>query len=158
MHEKVAIKQPISGHKTAEDLRLLLSELKVMIAIGAHVNIVRLIGAVTKRIPQGELYIVMELCERSLLSKLKEMSWSMKTTSSDDILNLGNRETVNGYLPTISSHGSALKMVTDLMLSAYQIANGMIFISSKSVSVLDCYQTKIQRFWISVIKANAKTD
>jgi serine/threonine protein kinase len=140
--EDVAIKQPKSSHNTAEDLRQLLSELKVMIAIGAHVNIVRLIGAVTKRIPQGELYIVMELCERfSLLGVLKQMSCSMETYGEKDFSPESSQNydclgTKNGYQPFVSSNGSVQEMVTDLMFFAYQIANGMIFISSKNVSVV----------------------
>jgi len=41
----------------------LISELKIMIHLGSHDNIVNVIGACTKRLPDQELYVLVEYCE-----------------------------------------------------------------------------------------------
>jgi serine/threonine protein kinase len=46
-----------------EHQKALLSELKIMIYIGNHINVLRLIGAVTKRMVSGQLYVATEFCE-----------------------------------------------------------------------------------------------
>lgn len=47
--------------------RALLDELKIMIYLGQHPNILGLVGAVTKHIGRGELYVCMEFCEHGCL-------------------------------------------------------------------------------------------
>lgn len=39
--------------------KALLDELKILIHLGHHVNIVNLMGAVTKNIPRGNIYCVL---------------------------------------------------------------------------------------------------
>ncbi|KAK9680761.1 Protein tyrosine and serine/threonine kinase [Popillia japonica] len=50
--------------KTADDsyLRALVSELKIMVHLGKHLNVVNLIGACTKHIAKRELYVIVEFC------------------------------------------------------------------------------------------------
>ncbi|GJQ81452.1 Pvr [Trypoxylus dichotomus] len=50
--------------KNADDtyLRALVSELKIMVHLGKHLNVVNLIGACTKHIGKRELYVVVEFC------------------------------------------------------------------------------------------------
>nr|XP_022322562.1 vascular endothelial growth factor receptor 1-like isoform X2 [Crassostrea virginica] len=59
-----------------EQMMALLSELKILIHVGQHLNIVNLLGAVTKDIRYGELYVIVEYCHfgnlRSYLLKHKE--------------------------------------------------------------------------------------
>ncbi|GFS73627.1 vascular endothelial growth factor receptor 3 [Nephila pilipes] len=43
--------------------KALIAELKILIHLGHHVNIVNLMGAVTKNIPQGELLVMVEYCK-----------------------------------------------------------------------------------------------
>ena len=41
----------------------LISELKILIYLGSHVNVVNLLGACTERIPRnGELFVIVEYC------------------------------------------------------------------------------------------------
>ncbi|KAL8622266.1 hypothetical protein ACOMHN_043789 [Nucella lapillus] len=58
-----------------EQMMALLSELKILIHLGQHLNIVNLLGAVTKDIRFGELNVVVEYCHfgnlRSYLLKYK---------------------------------------------------------------------------------------
>ncbi|KAK3099579.1 hypothetical protein FSP39_006473 [Pinctada imbricata] len=59
-----------------DQMMALLSELKILIHIGQHLNIVNLLGAVTKDIRYGELYVIVEYCHfgnlRSFILKHKE--------------------------------------------------------------------------------------
>ncbi|KFM78275.1 Vascular endothelial growth factor receptor 1, partial [Stegodyphus mimosarum] len=43
-------------------LKALMAELKILIQLGHHVNIVNLMGAVTKNIAEGEVYVIVEYC------------------------------------------------------------------------------------------------
>lgn len=44
-------------------VRSLIAELKIMARIGQHRNVLRLLGAVTSRIRQRQLYVISEFCE-----------------------------------------------------------------------------------------------
>ncbi|XP_056009649.1 vascular endothelial growth factor receptor 1-like isoform X2 [Ostrea edulis] len=59
-----------------DQMMALLSELKILIHVGQHLNIVNLLGAVTKDIRYGEMYVIVEYCHfgnlRSYLLKHKE--------------------------------------------------------------------------------------
>ena len=39
-----------------------MAELKILIHLGRHLNIVNLLGAVTKNLPKGELMVIVEFC------------------------------------------------------------------------------------------------
>ena len=43
--------------------KALLAELKILIHVGRHINIVNLLGAVTKDLIRGELMVIVEYCE-----------------------------------------------------------------------------------------------
>ena len=51
-----------NGISSAEYLRSLLGELKVMSYLGSHPNLVELVGAITKNIKRGEIYLIFEYC------------------------------------------------------------------------------------------------
>ncbi|RUS88306.1 hypothetical protein EGW08_003944, partial [Elysia chlorotica] len=59
-----------------DQMMALLSELKILIHVGQHLNILNLLGAVTKDIRFGELYVIVEYCHfgnlRSYLIKNKD--------------------------------------------------------------------------------------
>lgn len=46
-----------------EDIKALISELKIMIHMGKHVNVVNLLGAVTRDIRQRSLFVIIEYCD-----------------------------------------------------------------------------------------------
>ncbi|WAQ97904.1 VGFR1-like protein [Mya arenaria] len=70
-----------------DQIMTLLSELKILIHIGQHVNILNLLGAVTKNIARGELYVIVEYCHfgnlRNYVLKHKD---EFKDTMDDDYL------------------------------------------------------------------------
>ncbi|RWS19829.1 vascular endothelial growth factor receptor-like protein, partial [Leptotrombidium deliense] len=45
-----------------EQMKALVAELKIMIHLGKHLNIVNLLGAVTKNLDKGELMVIVEFC------------------------------------------------------------------------------------------------
>ncbi|GBN99088.1 Vascular endothelial growth factor receptor 3, partial [Araneus ventricosus] len=57
----VAVKM-LKEASDAEQRKALIAELKILIHIGRHVNIVNLLGAVTKNLSKGELYVIVEYC------------------------------------------------------------------------------------------------
>uniref|UniRef100_A0A0P5KX94 receptor protein-tyrosine kinase n=1 Tax=Daphnia magna TaxID=35525 RepID=A0A0P5KX94_9CRUS len=57
----VAVKM-VRSQTNATALEALISELKIMIYLGAHLNVVNLLGACTKSIVKGELLVIVEYC------------------------------------------------------------------------------------------------
>ncbi|XP_046637871.1 vascular endothelial growth factor receptor 1-like isoform X2 [Daphnia pulicaria] len=57
----VAVKMIKSATNVAA-LEALVSELKILIYLGSHLNVVNLLGACTKQISRGELFIIVEYC------------------------------------------------------------------------------------------------
>ncbi|RXG71191.1 Vascular endothelial growth factor receptor 3 [Armadillidium vulgare] len=66
---RVAVKMCKFGHDKAH-IRALIMELKIMIHLGKHLNIVNLLGAHTSKIDKGELWILVEYCKYGNLLKL----------------------------------------------------------------------------------------
>ncbi|XP_043209365.1 vascular endothelial growth factor receptor 1-like isoform X2 [Amphibalanus amphitrite] len=62
----VAVKMPKSG-SDPDQIRSLMSELKIMIQLGKHLNVVNLLGAVTKHAAQGEFMVMVEYCRHGNL-------------------------------------------------------------------------------------------
>lgn len=99
---------------TDAELKDLASELKILIHIGEHQNIVNLLGACTQA---GNLYVILEYCPYGDLSSflrekrdLFEPSWTTKEDNSN-------------YVCTYF----------DLANYTYEIARGMDFLASKKV-------------------------
>lgn len=59
---KVAVKM-VKKTADSEVIMALVSELKIMIHMGQHLNVVNLLGAVTKKIAKREIMIIVEYCE-----------------------------------------------------------------------------------------------
>lgn len=59
----------LKNHSTINQLKSLLSELKVLNYIGCHVNVVNLLAACTANLIKGELYVVVEYCSYGNLQR-----------------------------------------------------------------------------------------
>jgi len=101
---------------TIAEYKDLASELKILIHVGEHKNIVNLLGACTKG---DRLLIIMEFAPHGNLSKflrgkrdIYEPTWGTSTNNPDVELTISN-----------------------LVVYAYQIARGMEFLASKKVRV-----------------------
>ena len=57
----VAVKM-VRSHGNMIGLKALMSELKIMIHLGSHLNVVNLLGACTKHVTKGELLVIVEYC------------------------------------------------------------------------------------------------
>ena len=103
-----------SGGATKEEVRDLASELKILIHVGEHKNIVNLLGACIKR---NSIFIILEYAPHGNLLKflrgkrdVYEAAWS--TTASDPEIRLN---------------------ISNLVGYAYQISRGMEYLASKKV-------------------------
>ncbi|CAG7834287.1 unnamed protein product [Allacma fusca] len=68
-----------------EYFKALLMELKIMIHIGAHVNVLKFLGAVTEKIQRREVYIIVEFCPfGDLQSYLQKNSGRFVNQIEDD--------------------------------------------------------------------------
>lgn len=55
---------PMSSERAdANQRKALMAELKILIHLGRHLNIVNLLGAMTKNLAKGELFVIVEYCE-----------------------------------------------------------------------------------------------
>ncbi|XP_046637844.1 vascular endothelial growth factor receptor 1-like isoform X2 [Daphnia pulicaria] len=59
--QTVAVKM-VRSQTNAAALEALVSELKILIHLGAHLNVVNLLGACTKTLIRGELFVIVEYC------------------------------------------------------------------------------------------------
>ncbi|CAJ0580176.1 unnamed protein product, partial [Mesorhabditis spiculigera] len=146
----VAVKMALNLEDTKQQ-KMLTEELKIMGAIRPHRNILRLLGAVTKDMRTGRLYIVTEFCERgSLLHYVqglgKESRISIEsprypspTTVFESIFNSSSTESGPPVPKIIADAASAemeslltvqdLDVISELLDFAIQIAQGMAFLS-----------------------------
>ncbi|VDM29007.1 unnamed protein product, partial [Toxocara canis] len=149
---EVAVKGPRDAAKY-EHMKALVDELRILIAIGTHPNVLGLVGAVTKNMRKGgDLYIILELCTADLKSFLiksrgnfmNELSEN-EQKSSDDYL-MPTKETLkvqgkldkdkekakqtSGYV-SLSRSQNATVTTSDLISFTYQVANGMEFLAKK---------------------------
>lgn len=66
METAVAVKM-VKDITNNDQVQALLSELKILIHIGTHLNIVNLIGAVTTHVNKGIFYVLVEYCSKGCL-------------------------------------------------------------------------------------------
>uniref|UniRef100_A0A3Q3WI13 receptor protein-tyrosine kinase n=1 Tax=Mola mola TaxID=94237 RepID=A0A3Q3WI13_MOLML len=102
----VAVKMLKEG-ATSSEYRALMSELKILIHIGHHLNVVNLLGACTK--PGGPLMVIVEYCKHGNLSSY-----------------LKSKRGEYRY-----SGPNSLMMSMDLISYSFQVAKGMEFLSSR---------------------------
>uniref|UniRef100_A0A8D3EA35 receptor protein-tyrosine kinase n=1 Tax=Scophthalmus maximus TaxID=52904 RepID=A0A8D3EA35_SCOMX len=156
----VAVKMLKEGATTSE-YHALMSELKILIHIGHHLNVVNLLGACTK--PGGPMMVIVEYCKHGNLSsylKSKRGEYSpykvsqrpaaartlgkvLRATLHDTLLLVCTHFTPCAHLP---SHSWFVKMrrvttdessdddhltMADLISYSFQVAKGMEFLSSR---------------------------
>uniref|UniRef100_A0AAQ5YHH2 Vascular endothelial growth factor receptor 3 n=1 Tax=Amphiprion ocellaris TaxID=80972 RepID=A0AAQ5YHH2_AMPOC len=106
--DTVAVKMLKDG-ATASEHKALMSELKILIHIGNHLNVVNLLGACTK--PNGPLMVVVEYCKYGNLSNFLR----------------AKREF---FLPYRDLWKTPLT-IEDLICYSFQVARGMEFLASR---------------------------
>lgn len=98
----------------------LASELKILIHLGEHKNIVNLLGACTTR---GNLFVILECCPHgNLLNFLRE-----------------KREVFRPYWLKIDNNIDKEFTYVDLISIGYQVSQGMDFLQSKKVNIFNLF-------------------
>ena len=103
-----------SGGATAEEVRDLASELKILIYIGEHKNIVNLLGACIKR---DRILVILEYAPHGSLQKFLR----------------GKRDVYEATWTTTASDPEIRLNISNLVGYAYQISRGMEYLASKKV-------------------------
>jgi serine/threonine protein kinase len=117
----------------------LTSELKIMIHLGKHLNIVNLLGAVTKNINKQELLVIVEFC---CFGNLQEYLQKHRKSFENQIVDgevVIKPTYANVKKATSSSYVLAPETLqvpiktADLISWSFQVANGMNYLSSRKI-------------------------
>uniref|UniRef100_A0A8C9SKK6 receptor protein-tyrosine kinase n=1 Tax=Scleropages formosus TaxID=113540 RepID=A0A8C9SKK6_SCLFO len=123
----VAVKMLKEG-ATSSEYRALMSELKILIHIGHHLNVVNLLGACTK--PGGPLMVIVEYCKYGNLSsylKSRRAEYRpFKVPCAGTALLMAS-----SYLSGSDDLEKSHLTMEDLISYSFQVAKGMEFLSSR---------------------------
>ncbi|KAG5850693.1 hypothetical protein ANANG_G00085160 [Anguilla anguilla] len=165
----VAVKMLKDG-ATPSEHKALMTELKILIHIGHHLNVVNLLGACTK--PGGPLMVIVEYCHYGNLStylKTKRNVFLHKqnhvgesgekkrlasVSSSQSSISSGfndERENTEEEKGSLSESGTCLHL-EDLISYSFQVARGMEFLSSRKCIHRDLAARNILLSENSVVK------
>lgn len=122
-------------------MKALISELKIMIHIGQHLNIVSLLGAVTKNVAKRELFVIIEFCSLgSLEHYLRKHRQSFDNLIQNDEINLAGRSVTKPirHYVNLENVGETSNVsnsfdTSNLLSWALQVARGMDYLTSKKV-------------------------
>ncbi|KFB51903.1 hypothetical protein ZHAS_00020064 [Anopheles sinensis] len=130
----VAVKQ-MKNCKRASLIQGMISEIKMMILVGQHLNIVNFLGAVTENIRNNELMIIFEYCRYGSVLSFMQTKRSTFVNCIDDLPMAWITSTMDPE-PSEGDPDDESKIslrTTDLICWATQIAFGMEYLSSKNV-------------------------
>uniref|UniRef100_A0A8D0CNB7 Vascular endothelial growth factor receptor 3 n=1 Tax=Scleropages formosus TaxID=113540 RepID=A0A8D0CNB7_SCLFO len=132
----VAVKMLKEG-ATASEHKALMSELKILIHIGNHLNVVNLLGACTK--PNGPLMVIVEYCKYGNLSNYlrtkREFFLPYRVSIAGFLSSFGFCGNISS--PSLSFYYSRTDLwktpltVEDLICYSFQVARGMEFLASR---------------------------
>ncbi|XP_023694602.1 vascular endothelial growth factor receptor 3 isoform X3 [Paramormyrops kingsleyae] len=153
--ETVAVKMLKEG-ATASEHKALMSELKILIHIGNHLNVVNLLGACTK--PNGPLMVIVEYCKYGNLSnylrakrefflpyrdrspktrnQVRRMMEAVQVDQRGDLPPRGSSQAKHNQNPQpspdkVDDLWKAPLTVEDLICYSFQVARGMEFLASR---------------------------
>ncbi|XP_051514996.1 vascular endothelial growth factor receptor 3 isoform X3 [Myxocyprinus asiaticus] len=145
----VAVKMLKEG-ATASEHKALMSELKILIHIGNHLNVVNLLGACTK--PSGPLMVIVEYCKYGNLSNFlrtkrefflpyrdrspKTQSQVRRMIEAGQMGQLGHQPSTSSDInPPMQFRADDLwktpLTIEDLICYSFQVARGMEFLASR---------------------------
>ncbi|OQV13667.1 Vascular endothelial growth factor receptor 1 [Hypsibius exemplaris] len=124
--------------------KALLGEIKIMAHIGQNLNVVNLLGAVTKDMNKGELYMLTEYCRHGSLRDYLQSHQGNRFFNQVDVITGNLLPLSEEQLELLNKMQQDLtkteknwdgKIVTtrDLICYAFQISNGMEYLVSKNV-------------------------
>ncbi|OXA57693.1 vascular endothelial growth factor receptor kdr-like [Folsomia candida] len=126
--ETVAVK---TVDKDADDVyfRALLSELKILVYIGRHENIVNLIGACTSELKERKLYVLVEFCALGSMLNYIRANKGLFVNEISQSRNEWERS-CSSYITTSELYSFS---TTDLIKWSMETAAGMEFLAGKKV-------------------------
>jgi serine/threonine protein kinase len=134
--ETVVAVKTVNEHAGNEMLKALRSELKVMSSLGQHLNVVNLLGAVTKN--TDKILVICEFCEhgnlQQFLHKHRSNFTNLIINDKFDFSTFGNRqhEAASGYIK-MSSMNYCYIDTGNLVAWSFQIAKGMDYLALRKV-------------------------
>lgn len=161
--ETIVAVKTIYKHADNEMMKVLICELKIMTHLGKHLNIVNLLGAITKHISRRELMVITEFCAQgNLLNFLQSQRSTFEDFIIDDELIMPSADhaithescrsqivtaEVSNYvrMPTKTPPDSIVNLVTisqntsivintgNLISWSFQISRGMDYLASKRI-------------------------
>uniref|UniRef100_A0A674MU93 Vascular endothelial growth factor receptor 3 n=1 Tax=Takifugu rubripes TaxID=31033 RepID=A0A674MU93_TAKRU len=134
--DTVAVKMLKDG-ATASEHKALMSELKILIHIGNHLNVVNLLGACTK--PNGPLMVVVEYCKYGNLSNFlrakREFFLPYRVSQNPDQTSknvaLWSRRPSSSLSIPVEDLWKTPLTIEDLICYSFQVARGMEFLASR---------------------------
>lgn len=130
--------------------KVISSELKILSKLGHHLNIVNLLGAVTRNTPNNEIMIILEFCPHGSLHSFLQKNRkkfqddlgyqraNMQKTGYIDVFKRSNKNTDDSSRSQASFHEyinieSKIPKTSDLLSWSYQCSRGMEFLASNKV-------------------------
>jgi len=119
-------------------LKALMSELKIMVNLGSHPNVVSVLGACTKKITKGELLVIVEYCHHG---NVHDYLVDQRHRFVDEVdpdtrrLNSASPAGINGAADhEINEENDDEPLNTRVLICwAFQIARGMNYLANKKV-------------------------
>uniref|UniRef100_A0A8C2EWP5 Vascular endothelial growth factor receptor 3 n=1 Tax=Cyprinus carpio TaxID=7962 RepID=A0A8C2EWP5_CYPCA len=129
----VAVKMLKEG-ATANEHKALMSELKILIHIGNHLNVVNLLGACTK--PNGPLMVIVEYCKYGNLSNFlrAKREFFLPYRVSQNECQPSTTSSINPPMQSRAAVDDLWKTpltIEDLICYSFQVARGMEFLGSR---------------------------
>ncbi|CAL8146433.1 unnamed protein product [Orchesella dallaii] len=131
---EVAVKVPKLREGGREAVLSTLREIKILAYVGSHTNVVKVLGAYTKEIRRGTVYIVTELCsEGSLVSYLRTKTALHSLTNV--MVGALTKTSYSGNETELKIQEESTSPICkyELLRFALEIADGMDFIASRKV-------------------------
>uniref|UniRef100_A0A672YZK7 Vascular endothelial growth factor receptor 3 n=1 Tax=Sphaeramia orbicularis TaxID=375764 RepID=A0A672YZK7_9TELE len=135
--DTVAVKMLKEG-ATASEHKALMSELKILIHIGNHLNVVNLLGACTK--PNGPLMVIVEYCKYGNLSNFlrakREFFLPYRVSKNTTEIFLCffffiTFHLFSFFLSAVEDLWKTPLTIEDLICYSFQVARGMEFLASR---------------------------
>lgn len=149
--ETVVAVKSINKHADNFILKALIAELKIMVNLGKHLNIVNLLGAVTKNVAKRELLMICEFCcygnLQDFLQTHRENFANLIVDGELMKTSIETKAPQSSYvpMPEMSDEKPVINMdvfvkgsevsinTTNLISWSFQVARGMDFLASRKI-------------------------
>lgn len=142
----VAVKM-VRQNADNEEFRALITELKIMIYMGKHLNVVNLLGAITINIQKRELMLIVEYCKNGNLQNYLRKHRNIficQLNKDTDVYNYSVTPSVDSCDVWITS--------SDLINWGFQVASGMQYLTKRKVLHGDLAARNILLTKMNVVK------